>query len=67
MSEMTQMPLPSDGAHLPDWIHLLPLGTFPAVGRTKTLRTGMMAVSYLKATDAALGLTTDSLKTGGLH
>lgn len=34
---MTQLPLPG-GNTPPDWIHLLPAGTFPAVGGSKTLR-----------------------------
>ena len=38
MSEMTQLPLPSNGNTPPDWIHLLPAGSFPAVGGRKTLR-----------------------------
>lgn len=35
---MTQLPLPSNGNTPPDWIHLLPAGTFPAVGGSKSLR-----------------------------
>lgn len=38
MSEMTQLPLPSNGNTPPDWIHLLPAGSFPAVGGRKRLR-----------------------------
>ncbi|MXV43914.1 hypothetical protein GS501_02455 [Saccharibacter sp. 17.LH.SD] len=38
MNEMTHLPLPATGTTPPEWIHLLPAGSFPAVGGRKTLR-----------------------------
>lgn len=60
------MPLPDGGANVPDWIHLLPAGAFPAVGGTKlyhadnleaiissSLRAGKIVLDENHATDLA--------------